>query len=151
MTTWLRAKKTKGLKAKAMINLMVDRTVMSKFLVDTLEAKEPVSPNAMFCIGEAGDAWQQTPKALLKKYDILDVDNDGWMVCQPKPDNEVQFYESEVDQLVQGQWGETIDGVANLQRCKAGDFVLRNPQDATDQWVVQRKLFLNTYSILGAQ
>ena len=151
MTTWLRAKKTKGLKAKAMINLMVDRTVMSKFLVDTLEAKEPVSPNAMFCIGEAGDAWQQTPKALLKKYDILDVDNDGWMVCQPKPDNEVQFYESEVDQLVQGQWGETIDGVANLQRCKAGDFVLRNPQDATDQWVVQRKLFLNTYSVLGAQ
>ena len=151
MTTWLRAKKNKGLRAKAMINLMVDRTVMSKFLVDTLEAKEPVSPNAMFCIGEAGDAWQQTPKALLKKYDILDVDNDGWMVCQPKPDNEVQFYESEVDQLVQGQWGETIDGVANLQRCKAGDFVLRNPEDTTDQWVVQRKLFLNTYSVLGAQ
>lgn len=148
-TVWKRAKKTKGLRAKAMVNLIVDRGVMAKFLVDTLEAKEPVSPNAMFCIGEAGDAWQQTPKALLKKYDILDVDNDGWMVCQPKPDNEVEFAEANFDGFITGHWGETINGVINQQWCKAGDFVLRNPKDTTDQWVVQRKLFLNTYSVLG--
>lgn len=151
MTQWRRGKKTKGLKAKAMINLMVDRTVMSKFLVDTLEAKEPVSPNAMFCIGEAGDAWQQTPKALLKKYDILDVDNDGWMICQPKPDNEVEFIEAENEGYITGHWGETIGELVNQQKCKKGDFVLRNPQDTTDQWVVDRKLFLNTYTELGAK
>ena len=149
MTQWRRGKKTKGLRAKPMVNLIVDRGVMAKFLVDTLEAKEPVSPNAMFCIGEAGDAWQQTPKALLKKYDILDVDNDGWMVCQPKPDNEVEFYESTQDGYITGHWGETVDGVPNQQWCNTGDFVLRNPQDTTDQWVAQRKLFLNTYSVLG--
>lgn len=146
---WRRAKKTKGLRAKPMVNLMVDRTVMSKFLIDTLEAREPVSPNAMFCIGEAGDAWQQTPKALLKKYDVRDVDNDGWMVCEPKPDNEVEFYQSDIARQITGQWGETINGKPNQQRAKAGDYVLRNPNDVTDQWVVDQKLFRNTYSILG--
>lgn len=146
---WKRAKKTKGLRAKPMINLMVDRTVVNKFLLDTLEGREPLGENAMFCIGEAGDAWQQTPKALLKKYDVVDVDNDGWMVCTPKPDNEVQFYEAPIGCLITGHWGETIDGVPNQQWCKEGDFVLRNPEDTTDQWVVQRKLFLNTYSVLG--
>jgi hypothetical protein len=71
------------------------------------------------------------------------------MICQPKPDNEVQFFESTRDQYITGLWGETVDGVLNQQWCKAGDFVLRNPTDTTDNWVVQRKLFLNTYSILG--
>ena len=152
MTIWRRGKKTKGLKAKPMVSLMVDKSVMSKFLLDTLEGREPLGPGAVFCIGEAGDAWQQNPKSLLKKYDVLDVDGDGWMVCQPKPDNEVQFYESEVDQLITGHWGETIDGVPNQQRCKAGDFVLRKGEDdPTDMWVVQRKLFLNTYVELGAK
>ena len=88
---WKRAKKTKGLKAKAMVNLLVDRTVVNSFLLDTLEGREPIGPSSMFCIGAAGDAWQQTPKALLKKYDVIDIDNDGLMHCTPKPDNEVQF------------------------------------------------------------
>jgi hypothetical protein len=149
MTTWLRAKKTKGLRAKAMINLMVDRTVVNKFLLDTLEGREPIGPSSMFCIGEAGDAWQQSPKALLKKYDVLDIDDDGWMVCQPKPDNEVQFFESSNDQYVTGHWGETVNGLPNQQWCNVGDFVLRHPDDVTDMWVVQRKLFNNTYCILG--
>ncbi len=147
--SWRRAKKTKGLRAKPMINLMVDRSVVNKFLLDTLEGKEPLGENAMFCIGEAGDAWQQAPKALLKKYDIVDVDNDGWMVCTPKPDNEVQFYESDANQYITGHWGETVDGLTCQQWCKVGDFVLRNPEDPSDQWVVQRKLFLNTYMVLG--
>lgn len=61
------AKKTKGLRAKPMVTLLVDRTVMVKFLVDTLEAKEPVHADAMFCIGESNDAWQQSAKKLAEK------------------------------------------------------------------------------------
>lgn len=148
---WKRAKKTKGLKAKPMVNLIVDKGVMRKFLVDTLEAREPIAANAMFCIGEAGDAWQQTPQALLKKYDVRDIDDDGWMICEPKPDNEVEFYESDKDCLITGVWGEIIDGKENQQRCSKGDFILRNPMDTIDIWVVQRKLFLNTYSELGTK
>lgn len=149
MNEWSRAKKTKGLKAKPMVSLMVDKSVMSKFLLDTLEGREPLGPGAVFCIGEAGDAWQQNPGSLLKKYDVTNIDVDGWMVCNPKPDNEVQFYESQVEQLITGHWGETIDGVPNQQRCGVGDFVLRNITDTTDQWVVQRRLFLNTYQVIG--
>lgn len=147
---WLRAKKTKGLRAKAMVNLIVDQTVVNKFLIDTLEAREPIGPNTIFCIGEAGDAWQQNPQAMLKKYDIKDIDEDGWMVCHPKPDNEVQFYENlDTGQYITGRWGETINDIPNQQWAKPGDYVLRNPDDITDMWVVQRKLFNNTYSVLG--
>lgn len=48
---WRIGKKTKTLRAKPMVNLLVDRTVMARFLVDTLEWREPVSADAMFCIG----------------------------------------------------------------------------------------------------
>ena len=148
-TEWGRAKKTKGLRAKAMVNLIVDKSVVNSFLLDTLEGREPIGSSSMFCIGAAGDAWQQSPNALLKKYDVKDIDDDGWMVCEPKPDNEVQFYESDDGQYITGHWGETINDIPNLQWAKKGDFVLRNPDDTTDMWVVQRKLFNNTYSILG--
>ena len=39
--------------------------------MDTMEAREPVSADAMMCIGETNDAWQQSA-----------VDADGWMVCR---------------------------------------------------------------------
>lgn len=158
---WRRAKKTKGLKAKALVNLLVDRTVVNKFLIDTLEAKEPIDSANIFCIGEAGDAWQQTSKALLKKYDVKAIDGDGWMVCEPKPEAEVEFVELDGDLLtnaynfphsdgfIRGLWGEEVDGVKNLQRFTVGDFMCRQPHDHSDTWIVRRKLFLNTYTILG--
>lgn len=146
---WRRAKKTKGIRAKAMVNLLVDKSVVNKFLLDTLEGREPLGADAIFCIGEAGDAWQQSPKSLLKKYDIVKIDEGGWLHCEPKPDNEVQFYESGETFLLTGRWGEEINGVPNQQRCDAGDFILRNPNDVSDTWVVRRKLFQNTYTVLG--
>lgn len=148
--TWRRAKKTQGLKAKPLITLLVDRAVVNKFLIDTLEAKEPIEVANIFCIGGAGDAWQQTSKALLKKYDIKSIDEDGWMICEPKPENEVQFFEAEQDGYIIGLWGATIDGVEKVQAFVRGDFICRQPHEHVDQWVVNRRLFLNTYSVLGA-
>lgn len=148
---WRRGKKTKGLKAKPLITLIVDRAVVNKFLIDTLEGREPIDSANMFCIGETGDAWQQTAKALLKKYDITGIDADGWMACMPKPENEAEFFEATTEGHIVGLWGATIDGVANLQAFKVGDFICRQPHQHEDQWVVQRKLFLNTYTELGAQ
>lgn len=151
---WLRGKKTKGLKAKALINLLVDRSIVNKFLIDTLEGREPIDSANIFCIGETGDAWQQTSKALLKKYDIKAIDDDGWMVCEPKLENEVEFVELNKSTLQEnnqeygyiiGKWGGTIDGVENLQAWVLGDFLCRQPHDPTDQWIVRRNLFLNTY------
>lgn len=158
---WGRAKKTQGIRAKAMINLIIDRTVVNKFLLDTLEAKEPLGTDNMICIGAAGDAWQQTAKALLKKYEVKDVDKDGWMICEPRPENEVLYLELDrltlLSQLkhgtregvIIGLWGETIDGVVNCQRWVMGDFLCKQPHDETDVWIVRRNLFLNTYSVIG--
>ena len=165
ITGWRVASKTAALRAKPIVNLLVDRTVASKFLVDTLEAKEPLDEGAMFCIGAAGDAWQQMPKKLLAKYDVTAIDTDGWMICTPKPDNAVNCVEvtPELVKLVDpenahlewitkkftiiGQWGATVDGVKNVQEGEEGDFICQNRTDPTDVWIVRRKLFLNTYIV----
>jgi hypothetical protein len=153
--TYQVARKTKGLRAKPMVTLLVDRTVMAKFLVDTLEAKEPVHADAMFCIGESNDAWQQSAKKLLAKYTVDAIDPDGWMVCNPKQENSVEFCQIPdvtYGGYIQGNWGEAIHGLgSNLQRYKPGDFVVRNRDDHTDTWIVDRKIFINTYTeITGA-
>lgn len=158
---WRRGKKTKGLKAKALINLLIDRSVVNKFMIDTLEGREPIDSANIFCIGEAGDAWQQTSKALLKKYDVKTIDNDGWMICEPKPENEVEFIHLSEDFLLKhanstddgfivGHWGATVEGVANLQSFSCGDYMCRQTHEPTDQWIVRRVLFVNSYTELGA-
>ena len=171
LTGWNVASKTQPIKAKPLINLLVDRTVANKFLVDTLEAKEPVSADALFCIGAAGDAWQQMPRKLLAKYDVTAIE-DGWMICTPKPDNAVNCIETTPDMLktlvlteyvtvpfndprkynlcdfaIEGQWGsaEYPEIGKNIQLGHKGDFICQNRTDPTDVWIVKRKLFLNTY------
>lgn len=159
ITDWSIASKTRPIKAKPLINLLVDRTVTSKFLVDTLEGKEPLGDGAIICVGEAGDIWQQMPKKLLQKYHVTAIDNDGWMVCEPLPDNAVDVvevnpaavWENQYDGgdvfYIIGQWGATVREEKNVQTGKVGDFICRNQTDHTDVWIVRRKLFLNTYII----
>ena len=160
--SWDVAKKTKPLRAKPIASLLVDSTVLAKFLVDTLEAREPVGPGAIFCLGESNDAWQQTPKKLLAKYNVTDIDTEGWMVCNPKPENSVEFVEVTEALLEQagaqeayaangvgylkGQWGQTYEGVPNLQIFVLVDFIARKPEDLEDMWVVKRKIWMNSYT-----
>ena len=108
----------------------------------------------MICVGEAGDVWQQTPAKILKKYDVTAIDKDGWMVCTPKPDNEVDCHEvgstttnMQSEFCVIGQWGETVGPLKNVQRGVVGDFICRNRTDLADVWVVRKNLFNNTYVI----
>jgi hypothetical protein len=160
ITGWNIASKTRPIKAKPLINLLVDRTVTSKFLVDTLEGREPLGDGSVICVGEAGDTWQQMPKKLLQKYHVAAIDNDGWMVCEPLPDNAVDVVEVTGEMTADkngasatgafyiiGQWGETMGEEKNVQRGKIGDFICRNQTDHSDVWIVKRKLFLNTYII----
>lgn len=159
---WRLASKTQPITAKPLINLLVDRKVSSKFLVDTLEGQEPLGDGVVICVGAAGDAWQQMPKKLLQKYDVTSIDQDGWMVCTPKPDNAVDCYEvtkEYVDSVcmaqggwfgtftIIGQWGATVGEEKNVQKGELGDFLCRNRTDPTDVWIVKRKLFLNTYVV----
>jgi len=162
---WNVAKKTKNIKAKPLISIMVDK---SKFLVDTLEGKEPLGDGSIICIGDSNDIWQQMPKNLIQKYSVIDVDTDGWMICEPRPDNSVDCVEI-TDNLspfidpadmwstneafcIIGQWGEQIyllDKEISIQRADIGDFICRNRVDKTDVWIVKRKIFNNTYNIIS--
>ena len=145
--TWARAKKTASIKAKPLSSVIVDAVAAKVLLIDTLEGREPANVANMLCMGAAGDPWQQSVKALFKKYDVVGIE-DGWLLCNPKPENEVEFYFSESDGVIQGLWGETIDGRDNMQRVSKGDAIARQTYDHNDQWVVRRKLFDNTYSVL---
>ena len=144
---WQRAKKTASIRAKPLSSVIVDAVAARVLLIDTLEGKEPAHTENMLCMGAAGDPWQQSVKALLKKYTVTGID-DGWLLCEPKPENEVEFYFAESDGVIQGLWGETIDGQDNMQRVSVGDAIARQTYDHNDQWVVRRKLFDNTYSVL---
>jgi hypothetical protein len=156
---WRMASKTRPIKAKPLISLLVDRSVASKFLLDTLEGREPLGDGAVVCVGEAGDAWQQAPRKPLQKYAVKGIDKDGWMECEPLPDNAVNCVEVTEDMLathqsddavgftIVGQWGATVGGEKNVQRGEAGDFICQNQTDPSDVWVVRRKLFLNTYML----
>lgn len=163
---WRLASKTKAIKIKHLRSLLVDDSVTSKFLLDTIEGREPLykGKNIVICIGEAGDAWQQTPNKLLKKYDLVDIDDDGWFLFNPKPNNEVNCIEitqeladsfldpsihsnrqSDGNYYILGQYGEEYpDGLR--QSCKVGDFICQDINDKTDQWIVARKIFFNTYT-----
>lgn len=171
VTGWSVATKTRSLRAKPLVNLLVDRTVTAKFLVDTLEGRESLRDGAVICVGESGDTWQQMPGKLLAKYDVTSIDSDGWMVCTPKPDNAVNVIEITGDLLasdrrcvvpppdnemykmadfyINGLWGDDnyLPFGKNVQWGNKGDFVCQNRTDAKDVWIVRRKLFLNTYII----
>jgi len=166
---WKVAKKTKNIKAKPLISIMVDRSVLSKFLVDTLEGKENLGDGSIICIGESNDIWQQMPKKLLQKYNVIQIDNDGWMVCEPRPDNSVNCVEiteklqdaidkvdlwiSKEEFFIVGQWGETIalpdNKSVDIQRSDIGDFICQNREEPSDVWIVKRKIFINTYNIIS--
>lgn len=158
ITNWRIASKTRPIKAKPLVNLLVDRSVASKFLVDTLEGHEPLGDGVVICVGEAGDAWQQMPKKLLQKYVVRGIDKDGWMDCEPLPDNAVNCVEVSHDMTtpdghnrnaftIIGQWGATVGTEKNVQVGEEGDFICQNQTDPSDVWIVKRKLFLNTYVI----
>jgi len=163
ISNWKVAKKTKNIKAKPLFSVMVDRSVTSKFLIDTLEGKESLGDGAVLCIGESNDVWQQMPKKLLAKYQLIEIDKDGWMVFEPRPDNSVNcveitrliemndvhtFVECDNEFYIIGQWGEqTSEG--QIQRADIGDFICQNRDDKTDVWIVKRKIFINTYNIIS--
>lgn len=162
---WSIALKTKSVRAKPLINLLVDRAVASKFLVQTLEGRELLGDGVVICLGESNDIWQQMPQKLLEKYNVVSIDADGWMVCEPRPNNatyavevtqelldkhgeppwDEEFYKLG-DFYVKATWGQDSP-IGQIQYGKVGDFVCRNTKDAADTWIVRRKIFNNTYSI----
>jgi len=149
LVVWQIATKTKSIKAKPLISLLVDRSITSKFLVDTLEGKEPLGDGVVICLGESFDCWQQSPRKLLQKYNVVSIDKDGWMECEPRPDNAVFCTQINERFTIIGHYGETVNGEANVQFGESGDYICQSQTDKTDHWIVRKKIFENTYSIKG--
>jgi hypothetical protein len=147
---WALAKKTQPIRALHMAAIFENPTIAGLFRLNTLEGLAEIGADNFLCLGSAGDCWQQTSAALQKKYDISAPDALGWVVATPKPENEVEFFQFEGDgDLVQGTWGQTIEGVGEkLQAIVPGDYICRQTYDHADQWVVRKALFENTYSVL---
>ena len=93
------------------------------------------------------------PSKLLAKYTVSGITPDGWMVCEPRPDNAVSVVEiratsdGDTEFYIIGQWGEDSDE-GPRQYGTVGDFVCRSRLDPSDVWIVRRKIFLNTYNII---
>ena len=155
--TWATARKTGHLLAKHSSAVLETRLrAHGSASLDTLEGPQTIIADSMICLTEpSGEVWQQTSTALLRKYDIIDISADGWLVCRPKPEGAVEYFEITAElaggaKYLQGQWGSVVDGVGtNLQTFKIGDRVCRQPHDHTDQWVVAQHAFLRDYTYPG--
>lgn len=148
------ARKTKGLKAVPM-RVCLFSIVAPYFSINTREGYIKPDLDTMLCVGADDEPWQQPLANLQRGYDAVGVDG-IWTLYAPKPSKVVEFFEITsalvasigavaAPLFITGQWGQTIDGIPNLQRCHVGDFIARNPDDLADQWVVQRSIWLRTY------
>ena len=151
--TWFTASKTKPIFVRTWAEIFGPQVLFysKNLLLKTLEANEPIDPEAVLCVGQSGDVWQQTAKAVDKKYEFVEYASypqTGWAVYKPRDGNAVDAFEATQGGYIVGLWGEEVPalGAKNLQRVKVGDFICRQPHDHNDQWVVQRNLFLNSYS-----
>lgn len=148
------ARKVQPIRAKPLANLLVDRSILSKFLLDTLEGTAAIGDGVVICRGDAGDVWQQIPSKLLKKYDVTDIDSEGWLICTPKPENSINIMEVTPDMAgnngefyILGNFGVQCDDGLR-QYGEVGDYIGQNCDNPTDIWVIKRKIFQNTYVLL---
>lgn len=154
------AKKTKPMRAIHMSRVFADPIFATMFLVNTIEGAEPVDSDALLCIGEAGDVWQQKYSKMQSKYDLMEMGSSGWIIATPKSENEQRVIQLTKEVLepqlanlnqpvyIQGGYGATIDGIENLQQVTIGSWLVQRLPYNGDQWIVQDNLFQNTYALI---
>lgn len=160
LSGWRIAKKT-GKMVALLGSLVIQHhpRLASKLKLTTWEGDEPINPAAMVCIGELGDAWQQAPSKLIKKYDISGVTEDGWVQYSPKPgpESEIDAIQVTKEMVAEGtlpelrgcHWGVKQPDGSHIQVGAVGSWIARLKHDPTDYYFIQETVFANTYSVLG--
>lgn len=148
--TFVTVKKNKPLIAKPMQTLLNDERVMNSFLLSTLEGTQMLKANSMVCIGVCGDIWQQDRDKLHKAYKPVEVQEDGWVKFEPKPESErdacqIACLDPESEFKLVAQWGTRQTDGSFVQTGHSGDYVLRSKEDPTDVWIVEKSIFDRTY------
>lgn len=159
VTNWRTAKKTGKLVA-LLGSLVIHQhpRLAAKLKLHTLEGDEPINPAAMVCIGELGDAWQQAPAKLMRKYDISGITDDGWVQYTPKvgPESEIDAVQITADMLAPGtspeiqgcHWGVKQPDGTFRQVGKIGSWLARLKHDTSDFYFIDELVFANTYSVM---
>jgi hypothetical protein len=123
-----------------------------KLLLNTLEGNQQIG-KSMICLGATGDIWQQAPRKLLEKYTVTAITDDGWLECTSIPGVLSDVFEvpdqenGNQDVYILAQWGQNSPE-GKIQMGKVGDFILRDPNNHDDVWIVAQKFFLNTYKFI---
>ncbi len=158
---WKIVKKTKPIKARP-INTILDKSdpsIFEQLLLKTLEGSQGLRRNSFICVGEAGDCWQQTKDKLHDKYIPAEVDEDGWTEFRPKATNKAHGVQITEDfqigpydgfSVVNPWWGDRriVEGEdRHYQFGVKGDWILQNPSDPQDTYIVAEKFFENTYVV----
>lgn len=152
------ATKTKGLDGKPAADIF--GRLLASVRLETIEGNQPVKHDSIICIGISGEPWQQKPGNIAKKYIAVATSNDGWTRYEPVVGNAVDYFEVTAELaafatgyhdnktkagFIVGTYGDTIDGVDNMQAFNVGDIIARDPSNHIDQWVVARKIWENSY------
>jgi hypothetical protein len=124
-------------------------TIVDSMRLQTREGPAVIDVHAVLCQGPAGEYWQQAPGTVQANY--IAGEKDGiWTHYDPRPGRIVDVYRvTEEDaqryQYIQGLWGTTVDGVPNLHKIQADDYVGRDPANHADRWVIAKAIYHTTY------
>lgn len=152
LTQWRSATKTKSIRAK-LVTELIDREVLPFVRLDTLEGFAEIGAHNYLCLGVAEEPWQQKPEKLFSAYTVEKQLADGWLVMSPKPGNAVEVIQVWDEKFsISALWGTpaVIDpniGTEHIQTGEMGDYIVRDPNNHKDVWIVKREIFDSTYEI----
>jgi hypothetical protein len=167
---WQEATKTKAIFAQYVHTLIRDVGLVDKLKLQTLEGPQALDPDAMICTGlSKTDPWQQSRDKLFAEYSITNVTPDGWLYCEPKPDNVINCHQvngtepllggsdpdfvSQDSFKIHAKYGMKVEPfpgeVAYLQHGNIDDYICQSQSDPDDVWIVKKKFFENTYDLIS--
>lgn len=156
---WRRVQKVKPVHVKHMSAILADQSIATKILLSTIEGSQILKAGSMVCRGVCDDYWQQAPDRFLKQYSVTDITPDGWLVGTPKPESwrwstQITDLQGADEFAICGVWGDeqVVDGKqVFLQYGVAGDYICKSAENASDVWVVARKIFESTMDYVEVQ
>ena len=139
---------------------VIDSTLLSTlFLIKTKEGNSEVKTGCMICRGLHDDYWVQSIDAIIKKYELSGVDNDGWFIFIPKKGVQTKAVQVKVDDdyqfIIKTAWGTPSAEVLGqgfegyVQVGDSGDYILSDSPD--NFWVVKAKIFDETYKFVNTK
>jgi hypothetical protein len=159
---FVKVQKTKPIKVKALSTILSDDSLYAKLLLATLEGHQDLKASSFVCWGVDNDVWQCSHKAIHSKYRPVSLDEQGWTLFEPLPNNPVNACQITEDlglqlgecggfSVTNPKWGDqrVVDGKSiYLHYGVVGDFVMLGLDSDDDYYRIDKKFFKNTYEVL---